>query len=56
MNVLTLDVPWQITEYSYLLELADECEDPHKRLVYVGKVFFFLIFLFFIFVLAQIFY
>lgn len=24
-------------EYSYLLDLADECEDPHMRLVYAGK-------------------
>lgn len=24
-------------EYTYLLELADECEDPHMRLVYAGN-------------------
>jgi len=24
-------------EYSYLLDLADECEDPHMRLVHAGK-------------------
>jgi len=24
-------------EYSYLLDLVDECEDPHMRLVYAGK-------------------
>ena len=26
----------QLMEYSHLLELADECEDPHMRLVYTG--------------------
>lgn len=26
-------------EYSYLLDLADECEDPHMRLVYAGNIF-----------------
>lgn len=26
-------------EYSYLLDLADECEDPHMRLVYAGTVY-----------------
>lgn len=25
----------ELMEYSYLLDLADECEDPHQRLVYV---------------------
>lgn len=24
-------------EYSHLLKLADECEDPYMRLVYAGK-------------------
>lgn len=23
-------------EYSYLLDLADECEDPYMRLMYAG--------------------
>jgi hypothetical protein len=26
-----------LMEYSYLLDLVDECEDPHMRLVYAGK-------------------
>lgn len=25
-------------EYSYLLKLADECEDPHMKLAYAGKI------------------
>lgn len=28
-------------EYSNLLDLADECEDPYMQLVYSGKQFFF---------------
>jgi hypothetical protein len=30
----------QLMEYSYLLDLADECEDPHMRLVYASKYSF----------------
>lgn len=26
----------QLMEYSYLLDLADECEDPYMRLMYAG--------------------
>ncbi|KAK4480959.1 hypothetical protein RD792_011821 [Penstemon davidsonii] len=29
----------ELMEYSYLLELADECEDPHLRLVYAAAWF-----------------
>lgn len=29
----------ELMEYSYLLELADECEDPHMRLVYAATWF-----------------
>ncbi|CAN4118307.1 unnamed protein product [Withania somnifera] len=29
----------ELMEYSYLLELADECEDPHMRLVYSATWF-----------------
>lgn len=28
---------WQLMEYSHLLDLADECEDPYMRLVYACK-------------------
>ena len=27
-------------EYSYLLDLADECEDPYMRLMYASKYSF----------------
>ena len=27
----------QLMEYSHLLDLADECEDPYMRLVYACK-------------------
>ncbi|GJW30247.1 oxysterol-binding protein-related protein 3C-like protein [Tanacetum coccineum] len=27
----------ELMEYSHLLKLADECEDPHMRMVYAGK-------------------
>lgn len=29
----------ELMEYSYLLDLADECEDPHMRLVYAATYF-----------------
>lgn len=29
----------ELMEYTYLLELADECEDPHMRLVYAASWF-----------------
>lgn len=29
----------EIMEYTYLLDLADECEDPHMRMVYAGAFF-----------------
>ncbi|KAG6434364.1 hypothetical protein SASPL_105994 [Salvia splendens] len=29
----------ELMEYSYLLELADECDDPHMRLVYAASWF-----------------
>lgn len=29
----------QLMEYSHLLDMADECEDPHMRLVYAGKCY-----------------
>ncbi|CAK9185313.1 unnamed protein product [Ilex paraguariensis] len=29
----------ELMEYSYLLDLADECEDPHMRLVYAASWF-----------------
>ena len=28
---------WQLMEYSYLLDQADECEDPYMVLVYACK-------------------
>ena len=30
----------QLMEYSYLLDRADECEDPYMRLVYACKYSF----------------
>lgn len=32
--LLNVQCVWQIMEYSYLLDRADECEDPYMRLVY----------------------
>lgn len=29
----------EIMEYTYLLDLADDCEDPHMRMVYAGSFF-----------------
>ncbi|KAI9112145.1 hypothetical protein K1719_016668 [Acacia pycnantha] len=29
----------ELMEYSYLLDMADECEDPHMRLVYAASFF-----------------
>lgn len=33
-------------EYSYLLDQANECEDPYMRLVYACEFLFLLLFLF----------
>lgn len=27
----------QLMEYAYLLDMADECEDPHVKMVYAGN-------------------
>lgn len=27
----------QLMEYSYLLDMADECEDPYVKMVYAGE-------------------
>jgi len=35
--VLVLQYLLQLMEYSHLLNLADECEDPYMRLVYACK-------------------
>ena len=36
-NLQIIEHLLQLMEYSYLLDMADECEDPQMRLVYAGK-------------------
>lgn len=38
--MLSLQLLWQLMEYSYLLDQADKCDDPYMRMVYACKYFF----------------
>ena len=43
---ISINISLQLMEYSYLLDQADECEDPYLRLVYACKYIYILYIMF----------